>query len=240
MLAVLRQPRWAALGLVVAVLTTVFGALGMWQLDRYQERRLENEVLRLRYEAAPEDLDALLGAVGDDVASLEYRRVTLVGEYEPGGEVLLRSRVYQGTAGFGVVTPLVTEGGYTVLVDRGWVPMELDTPPVTVVLPPTERIGVSAVVRAGQTAGRIGPVDDPDGNVLSRVDLDLLAGRYDNLAPVWVQIVSEDRTGGLPVPSAPPVLDSAGPHLSYAIQWFSFAVISASGFYFLVRRAARR
>lgn len=240
MLAVLRQPKWAALGLLVAVLTTLFAFLGMWQLDRHQERVLENEVLMLRYEAAPEDLDVLLDAAGEDAASLEYRRVRLVGVFHPAGEVLLRSRVYQGTAGFGVVTPLVTDSGYTVLVDRGWVPLEFDTPPVETVLPPTDRLGVTGVVRTSQTAGRIGPIDQADADVLSRVDLELIADRYENLAPVWVQIVAEERTGGLPVPSSPPVLDSAGPHLSYAIQWFSFATIALVGFYFLARKAARR
>ncbi len=239
MLTLFRQPRWIGLAALVFAVVAVFLSLGFWQLDRHQERRLENEVLMLRYGSSPEDLELLLGAIGDDVASLEYRRATVVGVFQPAGEFLLRSRVYLGTAGYGVVTPLVTDSGTTVLVDRGWVPLELDTPPVSAVSPPTEKVGVSGVVRASQPAGGLGPVDDPDGAVLSRVDLDLLAGRFDNLAPVWVQVV-EERTGSLPVPSEPPALDAQGPHLSYAIQWFSFAIIGLVGFYFLARRSVRR
>jgi cytochrome oxidase assembly protein ShyY1 len=38
-----------------------------------------------------------------------------------------------------------------------------------------------------------------------------------------------------PARVAPPALDD-GPHLSYAIQWFSFAAIALVGSYVVVRR----
>ena len=43
----------------------------------------------------------------------------------------------------------------------------------------------------------------------------------------------------LPIPVDPPVFDDEGPHLAYAIQWFSFLVIGLVGFGFLMRRSIR-
>jgi cytochrome oxidase assembly protein ShyY1 len=62
---------------------------------------------------------------------------------------------------------------------------------------------------------------------------------YD-LAPHPLQLVEQtpSQTGDLPVPVPLPEL-SEGPHLSYAIQWFSFAAIALAGAAILVRREKR-
>ncbi len=41
-------------------------------------------------------------------------------------------------------------------------------------------------------------------------------------------------------PGAPPDVTDGGPHLAYAIQWFSFALIGVVGYGLLIRRAASR
>jgi len=46
------------------------------------------------------------------------------------------------------------------------------------------------------------------------------------------------QANGLPEPSPLPEL-SEGPHLSYAIQWFTFAVIAVAGFVVLALREGR-
>jgi len=47
-------------------------------------------------------------------------------------------------------------------------------------------------------------------------------------SPFVVQLESPDPTRGLPRRWPPPTFDD-GPHLSYAIQWFSFALIALVG-----------
>ena len=238
MLALFRQPKWIALSVLVAVVAALFLSLGFWQLDRRSERILDNEVRSSRFDAPVVDLEAALSAIGSDVSSLEYRQVTVTGTFRPESEILIRSRVFRGTAGFGVITPLEIDSGVTVLVDRGWVPLEYDTAPIPA--PPLERVGVAAMVRLSLAASSIGPVDEANAATFSRVDLSLLANRFPGLAPVWLQVVSDARPGSLPVPAGLPVFDSEGPHMSYAVQWFSFAIISLVGFYFLARKSARR
>jgi surfeit locus 1 family protein len=43
----------------------------------------------------------------------------------------------------------------------------------------------------------------------------------------------------LPIPPSPPDFSDEGPHLAYAVQWFSFAVIGLVGYVLLLGRARR-
>ncbi|MDX1449036.1 MAG: SURF1 family cytochrome oxidase biogenesis protein, partial [Acidimicrobiia bacterium] len=60
MLDLLRTPRWAIATAVVALVCTVFVALGGWQLQRHEERRIQNAVQEQRLSAAPLPLDDML------------------------------------------------------------------------------------------------------------------------------------------------------------------------------------
>ncbi len=55
MLQALRQPKWIIATVVVLALAAVFVRLGIWQLDRLEERRLTNAVGETRLDAAPVD-----------------------------------------------------------------------------------------------------------------------------------------------------------------------------------------
>lgn len=221
------------------VIAFVFINLGLWQLRRADERALENRVMSERLAADPTPMHDLLAAVGDDPESLEYRRVTVEGEYRPEFEVLIRNMTNLGEAGFHVITPLETEDGY-VLVNRGWVPLVMDTPPVAA-SPPGGEVTVTGVVRLTQRRPPVGPVE-PGGvlEVASRVDIDRLAQQIaGDVAPVWVQS-TDPVSASLPVPVEVPAFDDAGPHLMYAIQWFAFTLIGLVGFFFLVRNQSGR
>lgn len=235
----LRTPRWAAAGVVVILVTGLFVNLGLWQLRRHQERRTTNLVTASRIEAPRAPLSDLITGAGTDLDSLEWRRTTVTGVYLPDLEVLVRSAVRDGKAGFSVITPVEMESGDIVLVDRGWVPLEFDDPPVPAV-PPEGSVEIQGWVRLGQQRPAVGAEDPPPPNrVVSRVDPSWFApliGREP--LDVWVQRSSDD--GRLPIPIAMPITNESGPHLAYAIQWFSFALISVVGFALLVRSTARR
>lgn len=234
---VLRRPRWVVATLVVIAVCVVFTSLGNWQLRRHEERRLENQILATRLASDPVDLGTAVDAAGADVDSLDYRPVTAVGRFVPSDEVLLRSQVEDGRPGFHIVTPFVTTGG-TVLVDRGWVPLAAERPPVDEVPPPAGEVTITGVMRASQERAAVGPIE-PDGRLetIARIDLDRLAPQFDDLLPVWVQ-ESTPATDELPVRAPLPDADDPGPHLAYAFQWFSFAVITAVGFGLLLRRSS--
>ena len=234
----LMTPRWALASLFVLVLGLVFVNLGFWQLRRGEERALDNTVMSARLSDQAMTLDDLLSAIGNDPTSLEYRKVEVTGRYHPELEFLIRNQTSaQGVAGFHAITPLEYGVDRFVLVNRGWVPLEMDEPPVGAT-PPGGEVLVTGVIRMTQVRPPVGPVE-PEGKltIASRVDLDRISQQLPGqLAPVWIQSTVETLL--LPVPVPVPAFDDAGPHVLYAIQWFSFAVIGVVGYGFLVREQA--
>lgn len=239
----LLTPRWVVAHVVVLVVGLVMVGLGFWQLSRLEERRLLNTVMERRYGADPAPLYELVDGAAGDLDSLEFRRATATGEYDTASELLVRSQVRNGTAGYEVLTPFQTSAGMSVLVNRGWVPLELDTPPVTAAAPEEGTITIEGVVKPSQQRGIFGRDDTgrPESDVLSRVDLSVAEERIgEDLAPVYLEVVGDATTTRLPVPASPPDFDDEGPHLGYAIQWFSFALVGVVGYGALIRRALRR
>ncbi len=226
-----RRPAWIALHVVVIAITVAFVLLGRWQLARLDERRTGNEVIAERLQAPVVEWNG-------DAQPPEYTRIRLTGEFDPEDEVFLRSQVYLGQPGFDVLTPLHVAGGSTVLINRGWVPLEFERPPAGGAAPPAGTIVVTGLVRY--------PAAEPPGGggeppVVSGFDFDALDRWVDGtLERFYVALSSVEPTGGeLPVPEAEPE-PSDGPHLSYALQWFAFALIAVVGYGALIRSTALR
>ncbi len=113
--------------LAVVVIAAVFVRLGFWQLDRLEERRAAERHRPGETGGRARRLPDLLAEAGDDLESIEFRRVVVEGTYDSSREVLIRSQVELAQAGFHVITPLRTDQGWSVLVNRGWVPLPMDT-----------------------------------------------------------------------------------------------------------------
>jgi cytochrome oxidase assembly protein ShyY1 len=150
-----------------------------------------------------------------------------------------------------VLTPVVTDDGPAVVVNRGWVPLvddgndaDTDDDPRAAGATPDDDVVVVGRLRPTQQRGSIGPRDPDEGElaVLARVDLARLATQlpYD-VAPLYVELEQQvpPQPGELPVPVELPDLDE-GPHLSYAGQWFLFSALEVVGWVVLVRKSARR
>ncbi len=230
-------PRWVLAHLLVIGVGATFVVLGLWQLDRHSERMALNELRRERLAQPPADLQHLLTSAGEEFGAIEYRRATVTGEFAPEEEVLIRSQVHLGTAGFHVVTPLETGVGRGVLVNRGWVPLTLDSVPVELAPPPEGATTVEGWVRLSQERPSGGP-QEADGRlvVFNRVNLERIGQQVPlDLAPVYLVMVGE--RGVLPEVVRTPEFDDNGPHLAYAIQWFGFALVGLVGYFFLCRRA---
>ena len=228
-----RRPIWL-LGHVIALTACVtFVRLGIWQLDRLDERRERNAVVESRSTGEPVDA---LSVVRDEDA--QYRRVVAEGRWMPDGEITIRNRTLQGSVGRHVVTPLELADGSWLYVNRGWVPVDVRPPP-----PCEAEESVEGVLRASETRRSIGPRDPSDGVLteLNRVDLGRLQAQVDaEVVPVWLQLESSSamRAGcndELPIPLDPLPLDE-GPHLSYAMQWFLFTAVVGIGYPLLLRR----
>lgn len=228
----LTTPRWIAAHLVALSLFILFVNLGLWQLRRLDERRLDNLVAAGREAAAPLDLEGSVAAAGVNPESLADRHMFASGSFDPTGEVLIRSQVENGQAGFHVITPFVLESGKTVLVNRGWVPMDMGSVPV-LAGPPPGHVSISGIVALDQARPNA-PVGTAP--IYNRVDLAAIGGG--DVLPVYL-ILEEERSNRLPIPLPPPDFTGEANHLFYAIQWFSFALIGLVGYFLLLRRGSQ-
>ena len=223
--------RWVLFGLAVVVLAVGCYRLGQWQFDRLEEREQRNGWTRANLAADPAPVADVL-AVGERVpADQEWLRVRATGEYDEAATVVVRYQTRDGQSGIDLVTPLVTDSGAAVLVDRGWTATEnTGTLPTDLPAPPEGIVTVIGFVRADAT-GRGIEVEAGSTRAVSSatigptLDYPVYAG--------FVDAESED-----PPPSEevvrPEVPDlGEGPHLFYGLQWWFFALLAVVGFGYL-------
>ena len=228
----------------LAVLIIAAGCvrLGVWQLDRLDQRRARNAMIEARLAAPILPVEAVLG----DTAGREYRRVAVAGEPDSARSVVIAARYRRGSPGVHVMTPVRLAGGAVIMLDRGWVPapdaatIDLGRVPA----PPTGTV-IGLVRRFAEAERTPRPATEDTlpterRRVVYRVSESAVAELVPYaIQPVYVQALPASGPPAVPIPPDPPEL-SAGPHLSYAVQWFSFAAIALIGWAVLVWRSKSR
>ncbi len=185
--------------------------LGLWQLSRLQERRARNAVAR--------------------GTRLEQ---SLTGRFDYQRQVVVDGLSMNGAPVVVVVTPLVLPDSTAVFVERGWVP----SPDAHTVDLDSLNEGEQVEVRGIQLdpgppvpliVGGLWPKHVP------RISPATLATLYPYKFADHLVRRENVKAPLRPVPL--PELTN-GPHLGYAIQWFSFAIIVLVGSVFLNRSKA--
>ena len=236
----LLRPKWIGFHLLVIFGVVLMIWLGFWQLDRLDQRKTFNDDVVERSEDPPIPIIDLLSEPDFDPETTEWRRVTANGTWLP-DQVIVFNRTQNRQPGDNIVTPLLLDGqagedSLTVLVNRGFLPVGVDTPD-----PPQTGVEVLGRVRQSQERQRGGLTDATDGPVteIRRVDIPQLAQQIDGeVAPFYIDLVASRPEAGpnAPVPVPAPTIDN-GPHLSYAVQWFIFAFAVVVGWTLAVRRS---
>jgi surfeit locus 1 family protein len=220
--------------LVTVLLLPMLVGLGVWQLDRAEQKR---EILA-SLEAGEQAPPVMLNARQPPYEQVRHRKVVAVGQYDPGHQFLLENQVRGGQVGYQVLTPLRLAGaGYAVLVDRGWVPADTDRRhlPKLDVDPASRQ--VSGTVDLGPSVGmRLGAPAEPGDHWprrLQYLEYGFIAGQLPYPAlPYLIRLDSAQADGYLrdwqPVPAMGPAT-----HLGYAFQWFALAVALLTIFVFV-------
>jgi surfeit locus 1 family protein len=215
------RSRLLLLGCFVAV-ALVCARLGLWQVHRLRERRAVNaEALAAR--SKPPVMIEEGAAAG---AGLVDRRVVASGRYDDDHPFILRGRVYQGVPGVEIVSPLLLHDGRSaVLVNRGFVPTPdaFTVEPDSLREPGTVRVeGIALPMHSGGGA----PLQRGKETAWAQLDLEALRARLPYpISPIYIRQLPDSTLPRFPRRLEPLSLDD-GPHLSYAIQWFSFSVMA--------------
>jgi len=232
--------KWLIATLLVFLGTALCIRLGIWQLDRLDQRRTFIAQVETMQAMTPLDLNT---KDVDGIEKMEWRSVTFTGEYDFANQIAIRNQYYGNEYGYHLMTPLLSNGT-AVLVDRGWIPADGNSSPADwrKYDEPGE-VTVTGQIRLGQSKPTIGGVADAppaDGSPLlvwNNGDVEKIALQMPyHILGVYIQpeVNADDQVP--PIPYQPTLELTEGPHLGYAFQWFTFATILFVGYPFFLRK----
>ncbi len=234
--------RWFLTTLLVLAGGALCVRLGIWQLDRLEQRRAFNAHVESMWASEPLTLS---GKPLEDLTTMEYRAMTVSGTYDFTNQVALRNRYFQDQYGYHLLTPLLLDDGSAVLVERGWIPADGNNSPADWrKYDEPGRVTIQGQIRLGQTNPDLGGVPDPalaPGQkrleFWNIVNLERIGQQVPYpLLDVFVQPNPDPDDVTPPIPYQPDIELTEGPHLGYAGQWFIFATILVLGYPFYLRK----
>jgi cytochrome oxidase assembly protein ShyY1 len=245
----LRQPRYAALSLLMLVVAGVCVLAGTWQIARLHGKVGANAELRHNAHDAAVPVAQVLPLLGTSDAppaghAIQFRTVQASGRYDSAHEGLVRQRTVNDDTGYLVLTPLRTSGG-TLLVVRGFVSDgngAISAPSVPA--PPRGPVTVQARVEPAESkadeAGRLGERQLESINPVEQASR--LGGRvFDGYAEL---LPRQPGGAGLTAIPKPDLSNPAGgavepQHVAYIIQWYLFALLALAAPIAMVRAETR-
>jgi surfeit locus 1 family protein len=212
------RPRLWAVALAAAACAAGIG-LGNWQARRADEKRALGAELAQAMGTPPVELSSR----SVNPQSLVLRRVAAGGRFIDEHTVFLDNKLRRGRPGYEVITPLRLNGTH-VLVNRGWVAAGRTREALPKVPVPAGATKVEGLALA-QLPHALAAGPPPAGRVRQNIDVDAFASETGlRLLPIVIQQDSPADDGLLrewPRPDA-----GAEKHASYALQWYSLAVLA--------------
>jgi surfeit locus 1 family protein len=240
--------QWILTTLLVILAMGVMARLGIWQLDRLEQRRAFNARVQAQLDQPALELAQALQGSGisqRQLEGMEYREVVVSGEYDFSQEIALRNQVHDNQLGVHLFTPLRIAGSEeSILVNRGWVPFDEFNQGNLARYREEGPVTVRGRLRVSQELPELGRALDPTPGPDSQRLESFMAANVERIAaqvpypllPVYIQQSPDATWTGLPHRAQLELVLTEGSHLSYALQWFSFALILGIGYPFYVRR----
>jgi surfeit locus 1 family protein len=211
-------------------------SLGVWQLHRLAWKRDLIERVEQRVHAPPVAPPGREQWPQVSAANSEYLHVIVQGRFRHDRETLVQAVTERG-GGFWVLTPLETVDGYTVLINRGFVP-PTHRDPATRSQGQVEGVTtVSGLLRISESGGAYLRSNEPGADRWYSRDVQAIAvarGLTD-VAPYFIDAdASEGQSADAPVGGLT-VIRFNNNHLQYALTWFGLALMVAGGAFLVLR-----
>jgi surfeit locus 1 family protein len=241
MLPLMFSRRWWWSSLIVLVGIGLAIRLGIWQLDRNAQRNAA--IAHIQEVQAMPVLDLNQRPLPSNLETMEFRQVTAMGEYDFDYQVALRNQVrprMSGTdPGIALITPLILTDGQVVLVERGWIPLEYNTPNSWRQFDEPGKVSLQGIIRLSMAKGEMGsalidPTLSPGQSLLDIWNFVNLTRLQDQF-PYPILSVYIQQAPGSDLESLPyrlmeqPDLDP-GAHIGFALQWFFYAGLLFFGY----------
>lgn len=230
---------WLALFMIVGVAVPL--ALGTWQLSRraWKEDLIAAAVTRAHAAPAVPPSEAEWPFLHP--AAVEYRRVTVKGSFQHENEIRVFTHLpdskgpARGTGAW-VLTPLVTESGATIIINRGFVPASYASPSTRAYGNRPGPETITGLIRWSEARTIFTPSDDPDKDLWYTRDPQMIAvaKNLPRVAPFFID-AETSPSGGWPQGGLTR-LSFPNRHLEYALTWYSLAGAFILIFGLLLRR----
>lgn len=215
-----------------------FMGLGIWQVQRLAWKTALIQRVDTRIHASPIDAPAPDVVITRD--NHEYLRVKASGRFRHDLETPVKAVSDLGP-GWWIMTPLETDRGFTVLVNRGFVPSEMKTPDTRP--PAPEQANVTGLLRLDEGHSGFMRDNDPAANnwyareVKAILDARGVTGKTSSY---FIDAQPDVNSAPDAFPRAGlTVVRFANSHLVYALTWFGLAAGSLFGMVLVLRERRR-
>ncbi|UJP05997.1 MAG: SURF1 family protein [Nitrosomonas sp.] len=209
---------WAVL--VSITLIAVFISLGNWQLSRAAEKNKQYEELILKSKQPPVRMAGSLIKLQD----YQFREIEAYGEFINDLTIYIDNKVYQGRAGYHVITPFkLKDSNLMVAVNRGWIAVGNDRRMLPKVIKEHGEMRISGMVISPEIrALEFSKQDAVIGPVWSNFSLQRIQAETGFEFQPLIVLRHKSEDDGLVRDWVRP--DSgATKNMGYAVQWFSLA-----------------
>jgi surfeit locus 1 family protein len=222
--------KFSRAGLLLPLLFTVVGlviliSLGNWQMERKVWKANLIDLVNKRIASSTSSFEEVV-ALSKNLDDIRFRPVTVKGVFDHTQE-----RHYflpfKGKVGWHVITPLKTEAGDVVLIDRGFVPEGLkDASLRSKGLVEGPQV-IEGLVRLSEEGNYFSPLNDVRGNKWYVRDVQelyaSLKGDVKRSFPFMIDQKRIETSGEWPRPGVTKVKFS-DKHLGYALTWYGLAL----------------
>lgn len=210
--------------IVFLLILPVLLRLGFWQLDRAEEKRALIEQFKQQNELGP----LFIKDTFKSDEKLNYRAAKIEGKYNSAKQIFIDNKIYQGKAGVYVMTPFKLKNSkYSILVNRGWVPMGFDRSVLPKVKTPTNYLALSGKIKTlGKKPFMVG--DQFQSNqgwpaLMQWVNFEYIGDKSGLKLLPYIFLLDEKEQSGY-VRNWKPVVMQPEKSTSYAVQWFALAI----------------
>jgi len=213
----------------------VFTALGIWQLERRVWKLDLIQRVEHRVHAPPVAAPGPAAWPSVNRADDEYRAVRVTGRFANDHETLVEATTERGM-GYWVMTPLKSREGFTVLINRGFVPSDRRNPATRAAGQIAGETTVTGLIRMTEPKGTLLRSNDPAANRWYSRDVKAIAKArgLEAVAPYFIDADATSNPGGVPVGGLT-VISFYNHHLIYAVTWFGLALMLAAALFRFLR-----
>ena len=210
--------------IVTLLILPVLLRLGFWQLDRAEEKRDLIALFKQQNKAGP-----LL--IKDSIElgeKLNYRAAQVAGAYNVEKQIFIDNKIYQGKTGVYVMTPFkLNNSEYSILVNRGWVPMAIDRSTLPNITSPKNSLTLSGKIKILHekpfTVGDQFQSNKGWPALMQWLNIKEIEEKSGLKLLPYIFLLDEKEQSGY-IRNWKPVVMQPEKSTSYAVQWFALAL----------------